>query len=245
MDSYKELLANPNIYPKDWVNDSSLKVITYNVNKETDEYKRIYDMILKPDTLNLSIKDGKIIADDNIDIIKYKNIIIERIENPRTYIKYYINLCDVAERNNSTIEATECLLYHYTYQEYIPHIILENLDPRLAKDNEAFGKGIYLSTSFHSINRFATKQGYTGSIRKVLICRAIIGNTTASKKMFTRPPYKNKDIDIIMDGDRKIYNDCIKLYDSTIGVTEGSMIYISFDQYYTYPAYIVTYEIDE
>ena len=110
----------------------------------------------------------------------------------------------------------------------------DGFDVRLSNGG-SWGQAVYLSDSALYSNNFA-HQTLSGE-REIIIALALIGEAfdygTVRNKELRVPPIKEKSIQNMIN---------IK-YDSIAGTTKNTRVYMLYDNYKTYPMYIVKYQI--
>ena len=157
-----------------------------------------------------------------------KIVKIERIQNKYLYHKYALCKRRMHEKNDGQVN--EKWLFHGS-RGVSPEIIYKSehgFDFRYSGDSSYWGKGAY----------FAVNASYSGGSyafqsserhRKMLIAFVLTGDSIRMERDSTlfAPPKKE-------DGNS---------YDSVNGVTCGSQVYIVYDHDKSYPAYLITFQI--
>lgn len=210
---FKEELAKPDL---PWDNTFG-KSQFVNLSENEEEYKAVFNNFRK--TMPNSI------------------ISIKRVQNDELYICYQNNLKRAKERKNregmilTGKEDFEMWLWHGTSRTD-PQELVETtstgLSTQFANDSCLWGRGIYFAVNASYSDGYA----FSKLTRKyLLLCKVFVGEYTKlpSDKSLRQPPYKNSS--------KKI------MYDSVQGETGGSIIFITYENYWNYPFYLVEYQL--
>ncbi|RXG54942.1 Poly [ADP-ribose] polymerase 12 [Armadillidium vulgare] len=188
-------------------NDSSEKFIRTVVAPQSPEYLYFKRMVEK----SLSVQ----------------NFTLERIENIYLWKTYQIKKAQMlASHTNNTTSLNEQYLFHGTSKSAIDKICEQNLDWRLYGTNvgNAFGKGIYFSSSAAVSNSYAASD--ENGFKWMLIILVLVGKACVGDSTFVIPPV----------------NPSTKTrFDSTVECAINPYIFVKYNLDDYYPAYIVKY----
>jgi len=144
---------------------------------------------------------------------------IERNQNRTLWTFYFLRRSQIATKNQH--DPNEQFLYHGSRTNAYESILKDGFDHRVADMNGAIGAGVYFAT--HA----STSSGYVaGTKKRMLYCRVALGSIGPGQSGLRRPPDR---------GDGTPYH-CVGQ------VHGGNGMYVIFDNYQSYPEYIVTYK---
>ena len=153
---------------------------------------------------------------------------IERIQNRVLWKKYSTKSKSMHEDN---IPCREKTLFHGTSQTNLKEIYEgdSSFDMRHSRDG-SWGKGNYFAVNSSLADGYANQ---VHGIKKLLLARVLTGLSYFSPpKKFIKPPLLQSAV-----GSRDVQ----RRYNSVTGQLGGSTIYITYENDYAYPAYIITY----
>ncbi|TTD62567.1 Poly [ADP-ribose] polymerase 12 [Bagarius yarrelli] len=148
---------------------------------------------------------------------------IERIQNKSLWEVFQWQK-DRMKKNNSGKEVAERQLFHGTDSKHLDAICHNNFDWRICGTHgTAFGKGSYFAKDANY------SHSYTGqsTIRRMFVCRVLVGDYTVGQSSYTRPPSK--------DGGDTFF------YDSCVDNVHNPSIFVVFEKHQIYPEYLISY----
>lgn len=155
---------------------------------------------------------------------------IKRIQN-KSLFNLYWNAKQHLSKNKNMIN--EKYLFHGSTENNPKEIYKGRdcgFDMRLSKDG-MWGKAIYFTENASYTNKYAfTKQ--KSKRKQIIFAYVLVGETVAvnfdaNSQKLTRPPFKNAKTH--------------ELYDSVQGETQGSTVFMIYDNNRAYPAFIISY----
>jgi len=158
---------------------------------------------------------------------------IQRIQNKLLWRKY-LNKKKQLEDDHTLQSSGEKMLYHGT-RDTRPEQIYEGdsgFDMRYSRDG-LWGKGNYFAVnSTYSVGySHKTTDGY----QQMLVARVLTGASFRSaQKRFQVPPLR--------EGTGQGEGEVQRRYDSVQGETNGSTVYITYDNDHSYPEYLITFK---
>ncbi|KAL7638083.1 UNVERIFIED_CONTAM: hypothetical protein RMT77_011708 [Armadillidium vulgare] len=159
--------------------------------------------------------------------LSVQNFTLERIENIYLWKTYQIKKAQMlASHTNNTTSLNEQYLFHGTSKSAIDKICEQNLDWRLYGTNigNAFGKGIYFSSSAAVSNSYAAND--ENGFKWMLIILVLVGKACVGDSTIVIPPV----------------NPSTKTrFDSTVECAINPYIFVKYNLDDYYPAYIVKY----
>ena len=199
--------------PSEWDNDDSSDSCSLKtVSSNSSEFAKVQGLML--DTL------------PNVRIIK-----LQRIQNKWLWNRYYQHREQMKKKNQGIVNEKD--LFHGT----------SNIDPKdIYACEEGFdmrfsarglwGQGIYFAVNASYSDNYAH---ITTNGRQMFLAKVVVGATSVylrSDKSLRMPPRKPSITKILFAGER---------YDSVSGNTQGSEVYIIYDNQKAYPFYLITY----
>ena len=160
---------------------------------------------------------------------------IQRIQNKLLW-KKYLNKKKQLEDDHTLQNSGEKMLYHGT-RGRAPEQIYEGdsgFDIRYSRDG-LWGRGNYFAVkSVYSLDySHTTKDGY----QQMLVARVLTGASFRSAPhRFQVPPLR--------EGTGQWQGEVQRRYDSVQGETNGSTVYITYDNDHSYPEYLITFKIE-
>jgi len=137
------------------------------------------------------------------------------------------------EAKNKHVGANEKYAFHGSRNDAYAIILKEGFDHRVANMGGAIGAGVYFA---HSSATSAGYVGNNGMYKKMLFCFVAIGEIGPGAHGLRRPPAKQRHNG---RGATTTVVGAEDLYDS-VGNDGG--VYVVFDNYQAYPAYVVHYQ---
>ena len=183
------------------------------LDSNTDEFERVEDHFLS----TLPAAEVKI---------------IHRIQNRVLWRKYLDKSKEMNDFGGGVLN--EKLLFHGSNKNK-PEFIYKgdaSFDMRFSRDG-MWGRGNYFAVNASYSNRLAYKEGGLG-LRQMLAAWVLTGHSFESPpQSFSHPPERGDDC--IEHGQIR------RRYDSVTGTTNGSRVYITYDNTLAYPVYLITY----
>ena len=183
---------------------------------------------------DLDIDEYNVIAtsfEQTLSPPRYKIIRIERIQNKLLWQKYL----DCAKRmdrfNNGKIE--EMILFHGT-DTNAPDLIYEgdaSFDMRYSNTG-LWGRGNYFAVNASYSDGYSHRCQGPGGYQQMLVAYVLTGYS-----YFCHPDSTLQKPQFRPGGDTGVKH----RYDSVSGVSDGSKIYITYENDRAYPAYLITY----
>jgi hypothetical protein len=189
--------------------------------QQTEEYERVTDQFL----LTLP----------NADILR-----VDRIQN-KLIMRRYFHRSQVM-REFGTEDLREELLFHGAGDTQPEDIYNgdEGFDMRFSKYGY-WGRGNYFAVNSSYSHCFAS---HHNGVYKMFAAKVLTGNSIFMERdnTLTKPPF----LDSANDNARSNNSDAViqRRYDSVHGITEGTRVYITYDNDHAYPAYLITYKLD-
>ena len=154
---------------------------------------------------------------------------IERIQNRVLWKKYSTKSKSMHE---DSVPCRERTLFHGTRQTN-PKEIYEgdsSFDMRHSREG-SWGRGNYFAVNASLANGYAY---HVGDVKKILLARVLTGLSYFSPpKKFMKPP--------LLSGVGGAGGHVQRRHNSVTGQLGGSTVYITYENDYAYPAYIITY----
>ena len=156
---------------------------------------------------------------------------LERVQNITLWERYSLEARQMSARNKGHIN--EKYLYHGT-SHTDPYSVAKSesgLDFRYSSRTRGlmWGNGVYFAVNASYSNSFSFKVAGKPGTRKMIVASVLTGYScpfgTHKDPSLTKPPVRSGD----------------ELYDTVNGKTGGSLVYVVYDHFKSYPAYIVTY----
>ena len=170
-----------------------------------------------------------VIASCFSNTLQHNIVRIDRIQNKLLWNKYVDCSKRMFEYNNGRLNSLK--LFHGTRTNK-PEAIYEgdaSFDMRYS-NNGLWGRGNYFAVNASYSDRYSHHCG--GRIYQMLVANVLTGYSYYSpSKHFQQPPKRDTIRGITVH------------YDSVFGHTDGSTVYITYDNDKAYPAYLVTYEV--
>lgn len=163
---------------------------------------------------------------------------VQRVQNPLRWRKYLQKLQDVREKcGGAEQKHVERWLFHGTRGCDPRKVQQEGFDMRMSSENNLWGKGCYfaVNASYSHQYRFRLSSSGDGQAQ-IFLARVLTGESkalAAEDRTLVRPPYQDK---LGPHGEPIAY-------DSVNGVTQGSQVYIVYENDLAYPEYLVTYQV--
>ena len=167
----------------------------------------------------------------------YKITSIKRVQNQLLWKKYQLEKETVEKKNGG--EANEKLLFHGSRKVSAEDIVDSDngLDMRVSSEG-MWGKANYFAEKAMYSDSYAyqyTQQFTSTTVKEMLVFKVITGAsiTLPPDQSLRMPPEKEASgTDVTLKKMR---------YDTVNGVTRSTQVYMTYDNYKSYPAYIVTY----
>lgn len=157
---------------------------------------------------------------------------LERIQNQWLWERYAFSMERLSEKNHCVVH--EEWLFHGTGSTSPEDIFLSEygFDFRLSRPDRLWGAGVYFAVNASYSDKYA-HQCAQNQTKKLLLARVLTGETFHCKpdRSLKRPPMKPLAL--------------FQHYDSVCGHTNGSNIYIIYDHEKAYPAYLITYALED
>ena len=208
-------------HPDEWEPDDNTFVMK-NVSKTSGEFKKVLERMQEtmPD---VTIKK------------------LKRIQNQWLWEKYAQHRTRIQRKNKGTIEEED--LFHGT-SKTDPSLIYdgeEGFDMRFSRSHRRkWGKGNYFAVDADYSHSYAYR--VSDGVYQMFLARVITGESSYCEpdSYLRMPPSKkfnpcNWHLPINFAGER---------YDSVTGTTEGSEVFIVYDNAKAYPLYFITYELE-
>ncbi|XP_033882098.1 protein mono-ADP-ribosyltransferase PARP12-like isoform X1 [Acipenser ruthenus] len=194
-------------FPENWdmdaVPETGYKLIQLSFSSE--EFKEIQDLFLKKMTTATIHK-------------------IERIQNPSLWEVYQWQKEQMKKKNGGK-DVDEQLLFHGTQKSLVDAICSQNFDWRICGvHGTAYGKGSYFARDASYSHSYTM---CTSGHRIMFVARVLVGEATAGKTSYLRPPSK--------DGNDTTF------YDSCVDNKYNPSIFIIFEKHQIYPEYVIEY----
>ncbi|XP_041110316.1 protein mono-ADP-ribosyltransferase PARP12-like [Polyodon spathula] len=194
-------------FPVNWdmdaVPETGYKLIQLSFSSE--EFKEVEDLFLKKMTTATIHK-------------------IERIQNPSLWEVYQWQK-EQMKRKNGGKDVDEKLLFHGTQKSLVDAICSQNFDWRICGvHGTAYGKGSYFARDASYSHSYTVS---TSGHRIMFVARVLVGEATAGKNGYLRPPSK--------DGKNTTF------YDSCVDNKYNPSIFIIFEKHQIYPEYVIEY----
>lgn len=158
----------------------------------------------------------------------YKITNIERIQNQVAWGKYYH--CMIRMKNDG--QANELPLFHGTRGTNPADIYKCETGFDMRFSNEGlWGKGNYFAVKASYSHSYAHSS--TNELKQMFVALVLTGHVyecPASNTKLRRPPERSTDGAVN------------RLYDTVSGETQGSKVYITYENDRAYPAYLITYK---
>ena len=167
----------------------------------------------------------------------YKITSIKRVQNQLLWKKYQLEKETVEKKNGG--EANEKLLFHGSRKVSAEDIVDSDngLDMRVSSKG-MWGKANYFAEKAMYSDSYAyqyTQQFTSTTVKEMLVFKVITGASIRlpPDQSLRMPPEKEASgTDVTLKKMR---------YDTVNGVTHGTQVYMTYDNYKSYPAYIITY----
>ena len=167
----------------------------------------------------------------------YKITSIKRVQNQLLWKKYQLQKETVEKKNGG--EANEKLLFHGSRKVSAEDIVDSDngLDMRVSSKG-MWGKANYFAEKAMYSDSYAyqyTQQFTSTTVKEMLVFKVITGAsiTLPPDQSLRMPPEKEASgTDVTLKKMR---------YDTVNGVTQSTQVYMTYDNYKSYPAYIITY----
>ncbi|KAJ6253368.1 protein mono-adp-ribosyltransferase parp15 [Anaeramoeba flamelloides] len=205
-------------FPNDWTSDPKGNVTLQSISKYSSEWNRIQTKVHQTLT--------------SVELIE-----IERVENHYLWKIYQDSKNRMLMKN---LQVNELELFHGS-RETIPEKIHSEdtgFDMRISKKG-MWGKGIYFAVNASYSNHYAHIKTKSSSFfqkvtKQFFLAKVLVGDsiTMAHTDSLVRPPIKNTS--------QVLQNQIIR-HDSVNGVTQGSKVYIIYQNDQAYPYYLITY----
>lgn len=199
--------------PPEWDNDDSSESCSLKiVSPNSSEFAKVLSLML--DTLL------------NVRIIK-----LQRIQNKWLWNKYSHHREQMKEKNQGMVNEKD--LFHGTRNVDPKDIYAceEGFDMRFSAQG-MWGRGNYFAVNASYSDRYAHR---TTDGHQMFLAKVVVGATFACPRgdsRLTMPPKKQSNNTSLFEGER---------YDSVLGYTQGSEVYIIYDNQKAYPFYLITY----
>ena len=160
---------------------------------------------------------------------------VERIQNKPLWGKYMDRARQMMEYDQALGEKA---LFHGT-RKLKPEEIYQgdtSFDMRFCEQG-MWGRGNYFAVNASYSNKYAHIEG---GVRQMLMAYVLTGRTYECNpdSSLTKPPFR--------EGQGTQDNGAVqRRYDSVCGYTDGSMVYITYDNDKAYPAYLITYTVSK
>lgn len=209
-----EISSSQIVLPTNWEHQCQC-VKTYSLLPVSEEWKTCEKMILK--SIQVTVTQ------------------VTRVQNMWLWEAYNFNKMRMNKRNFGIVN--EMYLFHGTRCNSPLEIACgeDGFDVRLSNGG-SWGHAIYLSDSALYVDKFAHSTP-TGE-KEIILAKALIGEAFdcgIEKNTGLRvPPIKQKSMQNMVN---------IK-YDSIAGITKNTRVYMLYENYKTYPEYIVQYKLE-
>ena len=225
---------------KIWTQQQSHTCQIYYVSPESDEYRKLCELI----KISYSEPD------------KITKIHLQRIQNYLTYGQYYQEKMAMCHKNGFEIRniptGYEQILFHGT-RNIPPKTIYSSMmgfDPRLS-GNGLWGRGSYFTDSVNYVLNYSYVPNDNKETYQFMIALVLVGNSFDYEKQcntnLTRPPLnvfestKSESRRYDIPG---LYEGIIPIrYDSVTGISKDANIYCVYNLFQSYSSYIVTLEL--
>ncbi|XP_044297263.1 protein mono-ADP-ribosyltransferase PARP12-like [Varanus komodoensis] len=150
---------------------------------------------------------------------------LRRIQNPSLWQIFQWQREQMKKWNGGK-DIEEKLLFHGTSASHLHHICGQNFDWRICGTHGTlYGKGSYFARDAsysHTYCRSDTR------IKIMFVARVLVGDYVQGKAAYLRPPSRP--------------NQSNRFYDSCVDCLWNPSIFVIFEKYQIYPAYIIEYE---
>ena len=203
-------------YPSDWdhmEDKDDFRLFLLDPEKEIDEYERVTGEFLK--TLPNAVIQR-----------------VQRVQNKRIWEKYFHCSKMLAKIDPPILG--EKLLFHGTSDNDPKKIYScdEGFDLRFSKEG-MWGRGNYFAANASYSDGFAFNAG--DGMKKMFAAWVLTGRAYHSPQIrkFTKAPYLKET---------ESSSTAVRIsYDSVCGTTQGTRVYVTYDNVHAYPAYLITY----
>ena len=191
------------------------------LDQQSEEYERVTDQFL------LTLPNAKILR-------------VDRIQN-KLIIRRYFHRSQLM-KDFGTEDLREEVLFHGTRGTQ-PELIYsgdEGFDLRFSAEGY-WGRGNYFAVNSFYSHAYAFKQDHDNrsEVFKMFAAHVLTGNSIFLPRddTLTKPPFLDQGADDNNSPDTVVR----RRYDSVHGITQGTRVYITYDNEHAYPAYLITY----
>ncbi|XP_062989422.1 protein mono-ADP-ribosyltransferase PARP12-like isoform X3 [Elgaria multicarinata webbii] len=150
---------------------------------------------------------------------------LQRIQNPSLWQVFQWQR-DQMKKLNGGKEVDETLLFHGTSTSHLHDICGQNFDWRICGTHGTlYGKGSYFARDASYSHRYCQSDT---RIKTMFIARVLVGDYVQGNASYLRPPSRP--------------NQSNRFYDSCVDNLQNPFIFVIFEKYQIYPAYIIEYE---
>lgn len=207
--------------PENWSpmdEGEQVKLFLLDQLQQTEEYERVTDQFL------LTLPSAEILR-------------VDRIQNKLIMRRYFHR--SQLMRDFGTENLREELLFHGTRGTH-PELIYtgdEGFDMRFCEVGY-WGRGNYFAVNSSYSHRYAFH--HDNGVCKMFAVKVLTGNSIflEQDRTLTHPPFLDS-----ATNDSNSTTAVRRRYDSVHGITEGTHVYITYDNEHAYPAYLITYKI--
>eukprot|EP00075_Anas_platyrhynchos_P015167 XP_027304420.1 poly [ADP-ribose] polymerase 12 isoform X3 [Anas platyrhynchos] len=160
--------------------------------------------------------------------MKHYNICrLQRVQNPSLWQVFQWQKEQMKKLNKSKC-VDERLLFHGTNPSLLPAICEQNFDWRICGVNgTAYGKGSYFARDARYAHDYSSSKSGRYSM---FVAQVLVGEFVQGQSEYLRPPPRPSSPN--------------RLYDSCVDDPEDPSIFVIFEKYQIYPAYILEYRIE-
>ncbi|XP_027304096.2 protein mono-ADP-ribosyltransferase PARP12 [Anas platyrhynchos] len=160
--------------------------------------------------------------------MKHYNICrLQRVQNPSLWQVFQWQKEQMKKLNKSKC-VDERLLFHGTNPSLLPAICEQNFDWRICGVNgTAYGKGSYFARDARYAHDYSSSKSGRYSM---FVAQVLVGEFVQGQSEYLRPPPRPSSPN--------------RLYDSCVDDPEDPSIFVIFEKYQIYPAYILEYCIE-